>query len=84
VRSFTRKFAPQEGTTGDLEEFAGLFADIFTPIEAMVGLNEELRRKGLPTFIFSNTNELAIRFIRQNFPFFKSFDGYILSYEHYA
>src|SRR5678809_195193 len=81
---FYQEVRAASGYTGDLEEFAGLFADIFTPIEAMVGLNEELRRKGFQTFIFSNTNELAIRFIRQNFPFFKSFDGYILSYEHYA
>jgi HAD superfamily hydrolase (TIGR01509 family) len=50
----------------------------------MVQLQSELRRHGLPTYIFSNTNELAIRFIRRNFPFFRNFDGYILSYEHGA
>jgi HAD superfamily hydrolase (TIGR01509 family) len=38
----------------------------------------------LPTYIFSNTNELAIHHIRRNFPFFANFDGYILSYEHGA
>jgi len=70
------------GYVGDIEEFASLFADIFTPIEPMVQLHSELRQKGFPTYIFSNTNELAIRFIRRNFPFFQNFDGYILSYEH--
>jgi HAD superfamily hydrolase (TIGR01509 family) len=70
------------GFLGDMEEFASLFADIFTPIEPMVGLQAELRRLGFPTYIFSNTNELAIRFIRRRFPFFQNFDGYILSYEH--
>jgi len=47
----------------------------------MVELHEELRRRGIPTYIFSNTNDLAIELIRRDFPFFKHFDGYILSYE---
>jgi HAD superfamily hydrolase (TIGR01509 family) len=50
----------------------------------MVSLHAELRRRGLPTYIFSNTNELAVLHIRSNFPFFSNFDGYILSYEHGA
>ena len=33
------------------------------------------------TYIFSNTNDLAIRHCRRNYPFFSNFDGYILSYE---
>jgi len=70
------------GFLGDMDEFALSFADIFTPIEPMVQLHAELRRRGFPTYIFSNTNEIAIRFIRRNFPFFQNFDGYILSYEH--
>lgn len=70
------------GFLGDMEEFASLFADIFTPIEPMVELQSDLQRHGLPTYIFSNTNELAIRFIHRNFPFFRNFHGYILSYEH--
>src|SRR6516164_553569 len=81
---FYQEVRAASGYTGDMEYFASLFADIFTPIDAMVSLQSELRRKGFPTFIFSNTNELAVRFIRRNFPFFQNFDGYILSYEHYA
>jgi FMN phosphatase YigB (HAD superfamily) len=69
---------------GDLEEFSGFFSDIFVPIEPMVALHEELRRRGVPTYIFSNTNELAVGHIRRRFPFFHNFDGYILSYEHGA
>src|SRR6185503_4448929 len=46
------------GFQGGLEEFCGYFADIFTPIEAMVKAHEQLRDRGIPTFIFSNTNEL--------------------------
>jgi HAD superfamily hydrolase (TIGR01509 family) len=33
------------------------------------------------TYIFSNTNDLAIEHIRRAFPFFANFDGYIFSYE---
>jgi HAD superfamily hydrolase (TIGR01509 family) len=44
-------------------------------------LHAELRRRGIPTYIFSNTNDLAIEHIRRNFPFFQNFDGYIFSYE---
>jgi putative hydrolase of the HAD superfamily len=79
---FYQEVRAASGFLGDMEEFASLFADIFTPIEPMVHLQSELRRLGFPTYIFSNTNELAIRFIRRSFPFFQNFDGYILSYEH--
>jgi HAD superfamily hydrolase (TIGR01509 family) len=69
------------GFRGSFEEFASFFADIFWEIPQMVELHATLRRKGIPTYIFSNTNDLAIGHIRQNFPFFAEFDGYILSYE---
>jgi FMN phosphatase YigB (HAD superfamily) len=70
------------GFSGTLEEFGRFFSDIFTPIEPMVRLHAELREAGVPSFIFSNTNELAVGHIRNQFPFFSTFDGYILSYEH--
>src|ERR1022692_4502729 len=67
------------GFRGDLAEFGGFFADIFTEIQPMTALHAELRRRGFKTFIFSNTNDLATEHIRRNFPFFEDFDGYILS-----
>jgi glucose-1-phosphatase len=72
------------GFDGTLDEFGQLFSDIFTPIEPMVRLHAELRAAGVASFIFSNTNELAVGHIRARFPFFSTFDGYILSYEHGA
>jgi glucose-1-phosphatase len=69
---------------GTAEDFASCFADIFTPIPAMLDLHASLRRNGVPTYIFSNTNDLAILHIRERFAFFSHFDGYILSYEHGA
>ena len=69
------------GFTGSAEDFFDYFADIFLPIPAMVELHAELRKRQIPTFIFSNTNDIAIGHIRRKFPFFRNFDGYILSYE---
>ena len=67
-----------------LDEFGGFFSDIFVPIAPMVALQAELRERGIPTYIFSNTNDLAVSHIRGRFPFFGNFDDYIFSYEHGA
>ena len=69
------------GFRGTIEEFGGFFADIFTEIPPMIELHAGLHRRGVPTYIFSNTNDLAVEHIRRNFPFFRDFDGYIFSYE---
>jgi epoxide hydrolase-like predicted phosphatase len=69
------------GFQGGMEEFGGYFADIFTEIPPMIALHTELRRRGFKTYIFSNTNDLAIEHVGRNFPFFKNFDGYVYSCE---
>src|SRR5580692_2091557 len=66
---------------GDVEEFGSYFADIFTEMPGTIALHAELRQRGYKTYILSNTNDLAVEHVRRNFPFFKNFDGYILSYE---
>lgn len=81
---FYQEIAAATGFGGDIKEFGDCFSDIFTPIEAMIELNAALRKHGMPTFIFSNTNEFVVEFIRRRYPFFANFDGYILSYEHRA
>jgi HAD superfamily hydrolase (TIGR01509 family) len=78
---FFRQAQQAAGFRGTLEEFGNYFADIFTPIPPMIELQASLRRRGVPTYIFSNTNDLAVEHIRRSFPFFKNFDGYIFSYE---
>ena len=70
------------GFCGEFEEFACYFSEIFSPIDPMIQWHQTLRQKGIPTYIFSNTNELAVRHIRQRFPFFANFTGYVFSYEH--
>jgi len=68
--------------SGNFDEFSLAFGDIFVPIEPMVKLHGAVRKRGMPTFILSNTNELAVRHVRRSYPFFSLFQGYILSYEH--
>ncbi|HEY2329505.1 MAG TPA: HAD-IA family hydrolase [Verrucomicrobiae bacterium] len=69
------------GFRGGLAEFGGHFAQIFSEMPGTIALHAELRRRGFKTFIFSNTNDLAIEHVRRDFPFFAKFDGYIFSYE---
>jgi FMN phosphatase YigB (HAD superfamily) len=72
------------GYDGGLEEFGPAFADIFSEIGPMIAMHAAMRAAGIPTWIFSNTNELAERHIRSRFPFFSNFDGYVLSCEHHS
>jgi FMN phosphatase YigB (HAD superfamily) len=72
------------GFSGSLDEFCSTFADIFWEIKPMIALHAALRAAGVPTFIFSNTNDIAAGHIRERFPFYSQFDGYVLSYQHGA
>ncbi len=69
------------GFHGDVAEFGGYFADIFTAMPETIALQAQLRARGFKSYIFSNTNDLAIEHVRRNFPFFQNFDGYVFSYE---
>ena len=80
-RTFFEAVRDAIGFESDLVEFGGYFADIFTEMPGTIALQAELRRRGFKTYIFSNTNDLAIEHVRRNFPFFKNFDGYVFSYE---
>jgi len=83
TRQFFEEICQATGFRGSQAEFGASFADIFVEIEPMIRLQAELRQRGIPTYVFSNTNELAIEHIRR-FPFYAHFDGYILSYEQGA
>ena len=84
TEQFYQTVCETTGFCGSLDEFGAMFGDIFTPIDPMIRLHAALRQRGFATYIFSNTNELAVRHIRRNFPFFTSFAGHIFSYEHGA
>ncbi|MEE2947401.1 MAG: HAD family phosphatase [Verrucomicrobiota bacterium] len=69
------------GFSGDRADFIAIFADIFSPMETMIEFFEGLKSFGVPTCVFSNTNEIAVGHIRERFSFFSLFDNYVLSYE---
>jgi FMN phosphatase YigB (HAD superfamily) len=69
------------GFSGTLDEFCEMFADIFSEIKPMIAMHAALRHHGVPTYIFSNTNGIAVHHIRKKFPFFSHFDGYVYSFE---
>ena len=70
------------GFKGTYAEFVDYFSDIFSEMPEMIAAQAKLRAAGFPTYIFSNTNILAVEHIRAQFPFFTNFDGYIYSFEH--
>jgi HAD superfamily hydrolase (TIGR01509 family) len=68
------------GYRGDYATFREAFGGIFSEIPAMVTLHRRLKEVGVPCYIFSNTNEVAIHHVERNFPFFAGFDGYVYSH----
>jgi putative hydrolase of the HAD superfamily len=81
-REFFEQVRDMSGYRGSLGDFSALFSDVFTPIQPMIRFKERLTAAAVPTYIFSNTNDLAITHIRASYPFYNNFDGYVLSYEH--
>ena len=69
------------GFRGDCAEFVSIFADIFSPLKTMIAFFERLKSLGIPTCVFSNTNEIATRHIREKFSFYSRFDNFVLSFE---
>ena len=74
-QGFFEEMQRATGFRGALDEFSGFFADIFTEMPETIALHAELHRRRIPTYIFSNTNDIAVEHVRRNFPFFANFDG---------
>lgn len=82
--AFIKEAMDVTGFMGGVDEFTQIFCEIFEPIQPMIELQSSIQKRGIPTFIFSNTNTLQLEYIRRTYPFFGGFNGYILSYEHGA
>lgn len=54
---------------------------MLTPIEGVVEVLKELKRKGYRTYFLSNFHLLAFEDVTRRYDFFKSFDGGIVSYK---
>lgn len=72
----------RSGYRGDYESFRLVFGQIFSAIPEMIAGQQRLKAAGVPTFVFSNTSEIAIETIQRQFEFYGGFEGYVLSYEH--
>ena len=71
----------ETGFDGTETDFGAFFENIFTPIDEVIALHEAVSANGLPTFTFSNTNELAVLHISATYDFWPRFTGHVLSYE---
>jgi FMN phosphatase YigB (HAD superfamily) len=78
---FFREFCAATGYRGSLAQFEPSLGRIFYPIQPMIEFHQQLRARGVPTWILSNTNEIAVRLITEDFPFFRQFTGYVYSFE---
>ena len=71
----------ETGYDGTQGEFAALFENIFTPIEEVIAMHEQIAASGLPTCTFSNTNAMAVRHISRTYDFWARFSNHILSHK---
>ena len=78
---FYRQLSELVKFKGTREDFMEIFGDIFTPIDEMIQFHSELKKKGIRTYLFSNTNDTAVKWISAHYPFYNDFDGYFLSYK---
>lgn len=81
TEQFFREFCAATGYRGTFAQFEPALGRIFLPIPPMIAFQQQLRARGVPRWIFSNTNEIAVRLITEDFPFFRDFTGYVYSYE---
>jgi glucose-1-phosphatase len=81
-REFFDEVREQIKYRGTYDQFSAAFGDIFAEIPEMIALHDDLQAQNIPTFVLSNTNEIAIGHIRARYPFFNRVRGLVLSYEH--
>ncbi len=65
----------------DYETLMNAIGDIFEPNDPVISIAFKLKKDGHRLFLLSNTCDAHFTFASSRFPFLKSFDGYVLSYE---
>ncbi|MBN8246779.1 MAG: HAD family phosphatase [Verrucomicrobia bacterium] len=78
---FEQEVRQETGYSGTRDDFRRHFGDIFSEVPEMIALHAQLKRHGVRTVLFSNTNGLAVDHIRSRYPVFSEFDGWVLSYQ---
>ena len=64
-----------------LEDLMEALGDIFEPNLPVIELALELKKRGHPLFLLSNTCDAHFKYALDHYPFLRQFDGYVLSYE---
>ncbi len=80
-RRFFLELSEHAGLSVSFDAFCAAFCDVFSPVEAMIAAHAAVRRRGVLTYLFSNTSELHYDHLRRTCDFLGGFDGYFLSYE---
>ena len=78
---FYERVRKETGFAGSEAGFAKLFEDIFTPISGMIDIHQKIANSGIRTYTFSNTNEMAVRYISRNYGFWSNFSDHVLSHK---
>lgn len=82
--AFYEALQAQWGFGDSFEVFRERYGDIFSEIDLMIEACRRIRAAGVPVWILSNTNALAVGWIRERYPFFHEFDGYVCSHETHS
>lgn len=69
------------GKSIPFQDLMEALSTIFEPNQPVIAIAEQLKEKGHPLFLLSNTCDAHFTFIKKEFPFLQLFDGCILSYE---
>ncbi len=82
LRDLNNSCSQSGGLDGDLDRSLRLaMSDIFSPNEAMIGLLDILKEKGMKLILVSNTSSIHFDFIKNRCPWLSVFDSLVLSYE---
>jgi glucose-1-phosphatase len=80
-REFFEGLKDRYGLLCDFEEFKDLWNDIFREDHEVIRIITDLKAKGFPLFLLSNTNELHFEYILDTYPIVRLMDQWILSYK---
>jgi len=65
----------------EFEEFKDIWNNIFEENPEVNAIITQLKNKGYPIFLLSNTNELHFSYVVEHYPIVRSLDEWILSYK---
>lgn len=81
ARGFVSGVCGDAGVSVEFDAFCHAFCDIFIAVPEMIAAQAALRRRGVPVYLFSNTNPLHFEHLKREHAFMGEFDACFLSYE---